>query len=256
MQQTANYKLNLIETNDPFSPEALNENARKMESALDAEKAARETTLAAEKATRETALAAEKTRVNGEIARVDAALAAEKTRVDAALTAKANQTALTALTQTVTANKSAADAALAAKANQTALTALTQTVTANKSAADAALNAKAAQTALTALTTRVGTLEQGRLRYKFGSYTGTGLSGNNKNRLAFDFKPLVLFVFGGGFYGGYPWFRNALFGKVDDSNSVFLTWEEQAVSWNASKPIFQLNEQNTSYDYLALGIQA
>ena len=31
MQQTETYKLNLIETTDPFSPAALNENTRKME---------------------------------------------------------------------------------------------------------------------------------------------------------------------------------------------------------------------------------
>ena len=54
MQQTDKYKLNIIETSDPFSPAPLNENARTLE----------------------------------------AALAAEKTRVDAALAAKAAQTAL------------------------------------------------------------------------------------------------------------------------------------------------------------------
>ncbi len=34
MQQTQNYKLNLIETNDPLSPAPLNENADKIEAAL------------------------------------------------------------------------------------------------------------------------------------------------------------------------------------------------------------------------------
>ena len=35
MQQTNTYKLNLIEKNDPFSPDPLNENAQKVEAALD-----------------------------------------------------------------------------------------------------------------------------------------------------------------------------------------------------------------------------
>ena len=42
MQQTENYKLNLIETSDPFSPAPLNENAQKTEAALAAEAAARQ----------------------------------------------------------------------------------------------------------------------------------------------------------------------------------------------------------------------
>ncbi len=36
MQQTQNYKLNLIETDDPLSPSPLNENAEKIEAALGA----------------------------------------------------------------------------------------------------------------------------------------------------------------------------------------------------------------------------
>ena len=40
MQQTEKRKFNIIETSDPFSPEALNENTRKVEAALDAHEAA------------------------------------------------------------------------------------------------------------------------------------------------------------------------------------------------------------------------
>ena len=36
MQQTEQYKLNLIETSDPFSPNPLNENAQKLEGAIEA----------------------------------------------------------------------------------------------------------------------------------------------------------------------------------------------------------------------------
>ena len=85
MQQTETCKLNLIETSDPFSPDALNENAR----TLDAQLARVDAAAAAEKARVDAAAAAEK-------ARVDAAAAAEKARVDAALAAKAEKTALTA----------------------------------------------------------------------------------------------------------------------------------------------------------------
>lgn len=41
MQQTETYKLNLIETSDPFSPNPLNENARKTDAAITAETQAR-----------------------------------------------------------------------------------------------------------------------------------------------------------------------------------------------------------------------
>lgn len=40
MQQTTKYKLNLIESSDPFSPEGLNQNAQKVENALIAHEAA------------------------------------------------------------------------------------------------------------------------------------------------------------------------------------------------------------------------
>ena len=35
MQQTETYKLNLIETSDPFSPQALNENTQKLEAVVE-----------------------------------------------------------------------------------------------------------------------------------------------------------------------------------------------------------------------------
>ena len=43
MQQTETYKLNLIETSDTFSPDPLNENAQKLEAALNDETDARQT---------------------------------------------------------------------------------------------------------------------------------------------------------------------------------------------------------------------
>ena len=72
MQQTKTYKLNLIETDDAFSPEALNENARTLETQLSA--------------------------VRGEFAAADAALSGRVSALDAA---KAPQADLAALAKRV-----------------------------------------------------------------------------------------------------------------------------------------------------------
>ena len=48
MQQTETYKLDLIEKNDPFSPDPLNENARRLEQAISAEAAAQDQARAAD----------------------------------------------------------------------------------------------------------------------------------------------------------------------------------------------------------------
>ena len=76
MQQTETYNLNIIETNDTFSPDALNKNAE----ALEAQLARIDDTAAAETVRVNAAAAAETTRVNAAIARIDAALE----RLDAA----------------------------------------------------------------------------------------------------------------------------------------------------------------------------
>ena len=175
MQHTDKYKLNLIETSDPFSPEPLNENAQAIEAqlaALDAAKAPR-TALAAETAAREAAL--------------------------------------------------------------------------------------------TALAAQMGTLDTGRLRFKFDSYTGTGEKYTVPNRLEFDFKPLFLFIVHeySTFYGSWPWIRGATTGRASLSSSgsyanISLTWEDRAVQWvnilsNSSADI-QLNAEGDTYWYLALGV--
>lgn len=48
MQQTDKYKLNLIEASDTFSPDPLNENARRLEEAIAAEAAAQDQARAAD----------------------------------------------------------------------------------------------------------------------------------------------------------------------------------------------------------------
>ena len=81
MQQTNNYSLNLIEMSDTFSPEPLNDNARRLEAALDAARAEAAAGDAAEAAARTNADAAEaQTRANA-----DAAEAQARTNADAVL---------------------------------------------------------------------------------------------------------------------------------------------------------------------------
>ena len=185
-----------------------------------------------------------------QLARVDAAAAAEKARVDSALAAKAAQSALdaekTARETAAAAEKTRVDAALAAKAAQTALAAET-----------------AAREALAA---RVGTLEAGKLLWKFDHYTGDGTFGKGTpTRLEFPFKPLMLIITDpvSGGYGGIPWLYGESQGLVNPgpSNgiSVTLTWEDRAVQWystnNAVTAIYQLNSNGCKYPYFVLGIE-
>ena len=232
MKNTAKYQFSLIETSDPFSPDPLNKNMEAVET---------------------------------ELARVERETAA-------ALAAKADQTALNTLTQTVESNKSATDTALAAKADQTALNALTQTVASNKTAADTALAAKAAQTALNALTSQVTSMEKGQLLYKLDSYTGTGEYGKDKPcRLAFDFKPLLVVIVDTVDHqrGNFPWVYGTPYGLAYPSinyNFLYLTWEAKAVKFYSTTNFisanggidgeYQLNVKGRKYIYLALGVSA
>lgn len=80
MQQTTKYKLNLIETSDPFSPAPLNENAQKLEGALSAETAARTAADTAEAQARAQAVTAEaQTRAQADTAEAQARAAAVAT---------------------------------------------------------------------------------------------------------------------------------------------------------------------------------
>ena len=56
MQQTNKYKFNLIDTSDAFGPEPLNDNANKLETALDQHEAAVSAALASQKAETDSAL--------------------------------------------------------------------------------------------------------------------------------------------------------------------------------------------------------
>ena len=124
---------------------------------------------------------------------------------------------------------------------------------------------KAEQTALSALVGQVTALEQGRLRYKFDSYIGTGEVGAaHPNRLEFDFKPLVVIVADtvNWEYGGIPWVNGKPYGHLllsfNGGSYVDLKWEDRAIQFyaglNGSTAIHQLNISGRTYKYFALGV--
>lgn len=127
-----------------------------------------------------------------------------------------------------------------------------------------ALAAKAEQTALESLSGQVGALEQGRLRFVYDTYTGTGTYGkSHPTRLEFPFKPLMVLIVDTSsvYYGGFPWLNGMTKGHsyLDSSSSYnMLTWEARAVQWYDSfsnaDAVHQLNESGRKYYYLGLGI--
>ena len=172
MQHTDKYNFNLIETSDPFSPDALNENTQKVEDVLATHKAV-----------------------------VDSALKSQKLEWEGA---------------------------------------------------DETLDG------------RLSALEQGRMAYKCGSYTGDGTFGkDHPTRLEFDFKPDALFIWcpSDRAYGGFWWLRGMRDGYIYINGSIYnyveLTWEDRAIRWyNAYNSISARENLNTNgviYNYLALG---
>ena len=147
-------------------------------------------------------------------------------------------------------NFDAIDKAVAAKAEQTALDALTGRME----------KERATQTALNELAGRVDALDRGRLRWATGSYKGDGKHGaENPNRLDFDFKPLMVVICKDITYGSYPWVRDQATGRVSDGASCPLTWEKKAVSWYCTYSTSggierQLNIKDATYYYFALGV--
>lgn len=170
-------------------------------------------------------------------------------------------------------NFDAIDKAVAAKAEQTALEAETAarealTGRVDNKAEQAALEAETAareiaDAALAALTGRVGSLEEGRLVFKFDTYIGSGTyTSKNPSRLEFDFKPLLLLIapVASTSTGGFPWLRGQTSGKTLQNNSYqiigsTLTWEDRAVSWYGGSSSVQMSEKDTVYYYFALGIR-
>ena len=121
MQQTTTYKLNLIETSDAFSPEPLNQNTRKVETALaDGAAALAEETAARQKAVADEIAARQKAVSDEAAARKDAVAAETAARQKAvADEAAARKDAVAA--ETAAREKAVADEAAARKSAVTAL---------------------------------------------------------------------------------------------------------------------------------------
>ena len=87
MQQTNKYHFNLIDTSDPFGPEALNGNAQKLETALNQHEAAVDAALASHKSATDAALASQKREWQAADTALSQNITAVNTRVTAVETA-------------------------------------------------------------------------------------------------------------------------------------------------------------------------
>ncbi len=105
-------------------------------------------------------------------------------------------------------------------------------------------------------------------KIKAGSYVGTGTYGStNPNVLTFGFTPKLLLVYcPSGVLGDYyeatflhgcpnalvKSFRLGTISNYSASN-VYATWSSNSVSWYYSNDVEQLNKQNVTYYYVAIG---
>lgn len=102
---------------------------------------------------------------------------------------------------------------------------------------------------------------KGITRVQSGTYTGTGVYGeNNKNTLSFGFTPKIVII--DGFKGIYLWGNGAFGFHTYNDNYVenIVTISGNAMSWYVScdssmykNAYNQLNESNVTYYYVALG---
>lgn len=104
-------------------------------------------------------------------------------------------------------------------------------------------------------------LAAGQLVYTIGKYSGKGTYGSgNKNKLAFDFNPIVVFVCpnssGYSNFGSVAWVRGMSVGASshNSGSSVILTWAEQSVSWYGGDVNTQMNSSGVTFYYLAIGV--
>ena len=230
MQHTDKYEFNIIEKSDAFSPDALGDNARKLEDALITHEAVVDSKLKSQRM---------------ELEAVDNALKdADKALALAAAADKA------ALEKTAADNKTALEQALAAQksALEAADTALKQTHATDKAATDAKL---------AALTANLGAKGKN-ARLAWGSYPGSGKAGpSNACRLTLDFKPYLVMIgcdYGGTWRGG-RFVRGAPIGGGAAENPVVVTWGNREVSWyHASDYSYQLNFPNMTYYYVVIGV--
>ena len=180
MQQTTTYKLNLIETDDVFSPEPLNQNTRKVEAALSdaaaalaSETTARQSADAAEAATRQRAVADEA--ATRQRADADEAAARQRAVADEAA-ARKNADA----TETAARQKAVADEIAARKSAVSA-------------EATARQNAIAAESA--ALSRRITALEAH--KFACGTYTGNTTTYGGSQTIKLPFTPKAVIVAAG-----------------------------------------------------------
>lgn len=126
---------------------------------------------------------------------------------------------------------------------------------------------KAAQsTAVGKLDTVLRGLIGERAKVKTGSYTGTGVCGEEDPcTLTFDFKPRLVAVIATGGFGGMLWLVDAISHAIswrgDSANNTFgygvqnPTFSGNSVSWYSTSqyPAYQGNESGKVYEYIAIG---
>ncbi len=110
---------------------------------------------------------------------------------------------------------------------------------------------------------KVEELFAGQLKFEAGSYTGNGRTSEDI-RLEFGIRPFMVIVYHSTDieYGGFPWYRDARYGRTSKLGSSSwdgpeLTWTDNTVSWHVSNNYVIkcfLNEADVVYNYFAIGI--
>jgi hypothetical protein len=95
-------------------------------------------------------------------------------------------------------------------------------------------------------------------KIQYGFYVGTGTYKQaNANRLTFGFVPKVVFISGGNGYQVTAVQGSAQTSSVCGTGAVdrqYLSWEDTSLSWyNSESAARQLNAEDTTYFYVALG---
>lgn len=110
-------------------------------------------------------------------------------------------------------------------------------------------------------------IAEGRARIEAGSYVGTGAFGpDNPNTLTFSFNPEIIFILGnssnrnvyiGIFLKGlsaYLWLNCEVYRVYDVTTDIgSVNFSENSMSWYDDMDIRQLNIENVTYRYVALG---
>ena len=193
----------------------------------------------------------------------------DNARIDAALAAKADQTTVTSLTNTVStkADKTTVNSltnTVNTKADQTTVTNLSNTVTsltntvntkADKTTVTSltnTVNTKASQTALDALSATVAA----KCELVFGTYTGDGTTTRSFN---LGFAPKAVFVCSQEGVAGYLWEKIGSYGglalpgaPLTMGDSVFLTVTNTGFQINVPDYHVRINENGNVYRYFAV----